>query len=254
MIVNIETSHVILFKDYLYYDDINDDFGRASSVVQLYLTSATNGNVLTVKNLNDILQLDVKSASAGYHFLFSLNSIPKLLKYSFDLNYILCLIVVYSIFLYLVFINYKFINNNSLLDRVEIFSNKTKLFLLSVNTLVLCFLIYSNYYYREVFLICALPLLLSLNSKYIKIFINFIIIRYFFLFFYTYLNVNEESMFGETIYYIDGVRYFKDIFLISTYVKGFFDLALMSVLCSCILYLDFQIIKNLKHKFDTFFK
>ena len=137
---------------------------------------------------------------------------------------------------------------------MEIFSNKTKLFLLSVNTLVLCFLIYSNYYYREVFLICALPLLLSLNSKYIKIFINFIIIRYFFLFFYTYLNVNEESMFGETIYYIDGVRYFKDIFLISTYVKGFFDLALMSVLCSCILYLDFQIIKNLKHKFDTFFK
>ncbi len=39
------------------YEDINDDFGRASSVVQLYLTSVTNGNVLTVSNLNDILQL-----------------------------------------------------------------------------------------------------------------------------------------------------------------------------------------------------
>jgi len=28
MIVNIETSHVILFKDYLYYDDINEFFKR----------------------------------------------------------------------------------------------------------------------------------------------------------------------------------------------------------------------------------
>ncbi len=39
------------------YDEINEDFGRDSSVVQLYLTSVVGGNVLTIDNLNDILQL-----------------------------------------------------------------------------------------------------------------------------------------------------------------------------------------------------
>jgi len=31
MIVNIDTPHVILFKDYLYYDDINEFFKRPYS-------------------------------------------------------------------------------------------------------------------------------------------------------------------------------------------------------------------------------
>ena len=41
------------------YDEINEDFGRDSSVVQLYLTSKIDGNVLTIDNLNDILQLSL---------------------------------------------------------------------------------------------------------------------------------------------------------------------------------------------------
>ena len=39
------------------YNEINEDFGRDSSVVQLYLTSVVGDNVLTIDNLNDILQL-----------------------------------------------------------------------------------------------------------------------------------------------------------------------------------------------------
>ena len=39
------------------YDKINEDFGRDSSVVQLYLTSINSANVLTLQNLNDILIL-----------------------------------------------------------------------------------------------------------------------------------------------------------------------------------------------------
>ena len=39
------------------YDTINEDFGRDSSVVQLYLTSINSANVLTLQNLNDILIL-----------------------------------------------------------------------------------------------------------------------------------------------------------------------------------------------------
>lgn len=39
------------------YDEINEDFGKDSSVANLYLTSVTEGNVLTIENLNDILLL-----------------------------------------------------------------------------------------------------------------------------------------------------------------------------------------------------
>ena len=39
------------------YDTINENFGRDSSVVQLYVTSITSGNVLTLENLNEILIL-----------------------------------------------------------------------------------------------------------------------------------------------------------------------------------------------------
>ena len=39
------------------YDEINEDFGRDSSIVQLYLTSEVEGNVLSIDNLMDILVL-----------------------------------------------------------------------------------------------------------------------------------------------------------------------------------------------------
>jgi len=39
---------------------------------------------------------------AGYHFLFSLNSIPKIIKYSFNINYILLLLVFYLSFFYVI--------------------------------------------------------------------------------------------------------------------------------------------------------
>ena len=39
------------------YDKINEDFGRDSSVVNLYLVSSSNGNVLSMNNLVDILQI-----------------------------------------------------------------------------------------------------------------------------------------------------------------------------------------------------
>ena len=39
------------------YDAITEDFGKDSSVVNLYLTSISSSNVLTMDNLVDILQL-----------------------------------------------------------------------------------------------------------------------------------------------------------------------------------------------------
>ena len=47
------------------YDKISDDFGSDSSIVNLYLTSVTNQNILTIKNLEDILDLHNQCSEIG---------------------------------------------------------------------------------------------------------------------------------------------------------------------------------------------
>ena len=39
------------------YETVSDDFGQDSSIVYLYLTSISNGNILAMENLVDILEL-----------------------------------------------------------------------------------------------------------------------------------------------------------------------------------------------------
>ena len=39
---------------------------------------------------------------AGYHFLYSLNSLPKILKYVFGIKYQILLLIFYSLFIFLV--------------------------------------------------------------------------------------------------------------------------------------------------------
>jgi predicted RND superfamily exporter protein len=47
------------------YDKISDDFGSDSSIVSLYLTSVTNQNILTIENLEDILDLHNQCSEIG---------------------------------------------------------------------------------------------------------------------------------------------------------------------------------------------
>ncbi len=47
------------------YDKISDDFGSDSSIVNLYLTSVTNQNILTIDNLEDILDLHNQCSEIG---------------------------------------------------------------------------------------------------------------------------------------------------------------------------------------------
>ena len=47
------------------YDKISEDFGSDSSIVNLYLTSATNQNILTIDNLEDVLDLHTQCSEIG---------------------------------------------------------------------------------------------------------------------------------------------------------------------------------------------
>ena len=167
---------------------------------------------------------------AGYHFLFSLKTIPKVLKYLFHWNYIFLVIVFLILFTMLSIYFYKLIKKNNLTDLIDIYSSETKLFLLGSYILLIFYIVFSNYVYREIFLIILFPLLLQLyNTKsinFLTFFIYLIIFRYIFLFIYGYINVHDN------ITHINDVRYFSNEFLFVITIKGIIDIFLMSFIGS----------------------
>jgi len=183
---------------------------------------------------------DATRTKAGYHFLFSLKTIPKILKYFFHWNYIFLVITFLIIFTLLTIYYYKLVKRTNLLDLINIYSSETRLFLLGSYILLFCYLVYSNYYYREIFLILLFPFLFKLhNIKSINFFIYFIIFRYAYLFIYGYVNVHDN------ITHINDVRYFSEEFLFIITLKGVIDIFLMSFIGSIL----FLISKKLIYRF-----
>ena len=125
---------------------------------------------------------------------------------------------------------YKLIKKNNLADLIDIYSSETRLFLLGSYILLIFYLVFSNYFYREIFLIILFPLLFKIyNNKNINLltfFIYLIIFRYLFLFIYGYINVHDN------ITHINDVRYFSKEFLIVITFKGIIDIFLMSFIGS----------------------
>jgi hypothetical protein len=172
-------------------------------------------------------------SQAGYHFLFSLNSLPKIFKYIFDLNYIFMLFIFYFIFILMTKWFYNKLSSDYIKITENTFSKNGKLFILGGYIVLFCFVTYSNLYYREVFILLLLPYLISLKNKNINNLLNFlfflIIVRFLILFPYAYLNVHDG------IIYLDGVRQFSKQFLISISVKSIFDFIMMSLVSSILL-------------------
>ena len=170
------------------------------------------------------------AAKAGYHFLFSLNTFPKIFKYIFDFNYILLILFFYLMFFLLTIFFYNKLKNSFSKFVIDIHCYKTKLFILGAYVSFVCYVIYSNYFYREVYMILTLPYLLSLfnlrNDNLLKYLLNLIVLKYLFLYLYSYINVHDG------IIHVDGIRYFSNKFLLAISIKGLIDFILMSFLGS----------------------
>jgi len=213
------------------------------STVSLLILVAFLGVVSLYFLLNDyfpFLNTFGTISKPGYWHLFTLNTIPKVLKY-FGLNYIFCLILVYSAFFYMTYKAYISQQINSLINNQDFFTFRWRLFLLGGNILLFCFVFFSNFTNREVFLILLIPQFLFLNikkNKFSSLIIYFLIFRYLFLFIYGPANVIDST------YYIDDKRYFSYVFLTATFVKGFLDFLLMALIGSFLIKINFLILKR----------
>ena len=188
----------------------------------------------------------IDAGEAGYHYLFSIKALPKILKYVFNLNYILLLVIFYFSFIFIVYKFYKKIDENFVQITKNTFSTNGKLFILSGYISLICFITYSNYVYREIFIILMLPYIIDLCRKNItgltNLLLLLILIRYFFLLPYGFFNVHDG------IIYVDGVRNFSNIFLSIITIKGFFDFVLMALLCSFLFLNTKSIINNINNR------
>ena len=110
------------------------------------------------------------------------------------------ILVIFSIFLFLIFIFFgfnspifKIIEDNYLSDKKN-WNYKETLFLISSGVFVSTYFIFNNWIYREVFLFGLIPLFLELSDKsfFLKNLVNFIIFRFIYFtlssFFTIFLN------------------------------------------------------------------
>ena len=182
---------------------------------------------------------DAKSWKMGLHYLFSIKTIPKVLKEAFSFNYALTMLLIYLSFIYLIYKNYsKVILSEDISNSFE-----KKLYLLSTNTLLICFLVTSNPIYREVFMILAIPyILINKNQIIFNYIINIIIIKFIFSFIYIFfLNL-------DTFVHIDGLRVYKPAFLTITFVKGIIDYILMAIMGIITTRMNINILKQIIHE------
>ena len=180
---------------------------------------------------------DSNSWKMGLHYLFSIKSIPKVFSEAFNFNYGLFLIFFY---LYLIYFIYQNCKSNQL-EYEDNYNAKKKLFLLSSNSLIFFYLVSSNAFYKEVFLILIIPYLLNnLNIKKFKYLLNILYIKLLFNFIYV-LDLNFE-----TFYHLENVRIYKTHFLICVFFKGLIDYLLIMHLAAITVKLNINLFKSVK--------
>ena len=173
---------------------------------------------------------NMSSGKAGYHYLFSLNSLPKVFKYIFNINYQALLIIFYLLFIFSIIKIYKRFNSSLKNLGTDIYSFNSKLFMIGGYLTLITYVIFSNWFYKEIFLILMIPYILrakfdtknNLSSLLIYLFIS----KYFFLFIYAYFNIHDG------IIYDNSIRVFSSKFLFVMSVKSVFDFVIMGIITS----------------------
>lgn len=166
---------------------------------------------------------------AGYHFLYSLNSLPKIFKYVFEIKYQILLLIFYSLFIFFVIKLIKKMKSFETIINNSLFSNESKLFIISGFFNLFLFILVSSYVYKEIYLILFIPFILKMKNNKIRIFeilIYIYIARYLYIFLYSFINVNDGISFE------DGKRIFSEYFLITIFIKSILDFILMIFMVS----------------------
>ena len=240
---------IILFLN-IFYENHKRSIAR---IISIFLILFFLSLAYLYFNLNEYIYMlsNLSGAKAGYHYLFSLNSFAKIGKYLFNLNYIFLLLITYSLFFYFIAKTYKKISLEfKEISNQNIFFNSSefKLFIISSYLSIACYIFFSNFFHREIFLIGTFPLILKLEGIFkkfpIKFIINLYLIKLIYSYFYSYFNVNDG------IAHINGVRIFSNWFIFIITIKSLIDYMLMIIISTLSLHYTSTFFNNLKKKIN----
>lgn len=222
---------------------------KTTFLIILFLSILYFGYLLINKEYYSFMLNNMLPGKAGYHFLFSLNTLPKVFKYVFSIKYQLLLLIFYSLFIYLTILIINKINKeqkNTKIIRESLFSKESKLFFISGYFNLFLFLLVSSYAYKEIYLILSIPYIIWLkknnDSIIFKILYYTIFFRFLFLYIYSYININDGIIFEN------GIRIFSNYFLITISIKGFIDFILLSMVFSILYIKTIIYLKNMIKK------
>ena len=121
-----------------------------------------------------------------------------------------------------------------------------RLFLIGSYICLFCYILFSNWAYREIFLILTMPYLLNVykDTKLYNLLCGLIILRYIFLFIYSYANINIS------ILYLNNERIFPTTLILMFIIKACFDFVLMSIVMALSIVRSKEFFKYLKIKFS----
>ena len=199
----------------------------------IFILTSSILSIYIFKEEYTLMLKDSGSWKMGLHYLYSIKTIPKILKETFSLHYGLMLLIIYILFIF------QITKKASKLDIQSNYDFQKKLFLLSSNSLLFCFITFSNAFYREVFLVLTIPYLFTNIKDYRKI-LYLICFKFLFNFIYT-IDLNFE-----TFYHVENVRIYKTHFLMIVFLKGILDYILMLFIGSIALRMNLDLLKQFK--------
>ena len=103
--------------------------------IALFLIIITSIYLIINKEAYFFMINNMLPGKAGYHYLYSLNAIPKIIKYIFNIKYQILLIIFYILFLLLTTRFYKTIYKNNHYFKKELYTYNSKLFLIKIKSL-----------------------------------------------------------------------------------------------------------------------
>jgi hypothetical protein len=164
---------------------------------------------------------DFYKAGRNIRYSFSINGLIRVIDYAYPVNTnIIKIFLVILLIVKVILCN--FFYSKKIYLKLEL-NKKEFLFLISANLIVILYLLFNNNYYREVFFIGLIPLLLNSKKslKFLKLILSIIIIKYvFMIIMWPFLPLSNQDL-NYFSKFILGLKIFTDyciILLLSTLV------------------------------------
>ena len=159
---------------------------------------------------------------ASFRLSFSFVSFAKIISVTKGFSNILFLMISAGISFLIIFLTINYLKKDNFFKEFNFDGYKELLFLVGGGLLVSTYIVFNNYLYREIFLFCLIPYLLSKQNEnnIFKFVLYFMSFRYFYFMIANYYAISNKE------YSLLTIKYFLDLCFMSVVASVIFMLYL----------------------------